>query len=103
MYAGVGGESWACPISPQSTGWQWRRGATVYYLEQVALWILKSAVWIATGGGILESATWLGPDTPHGPLHLLTTVRPDDSCWCGSGSAYEACHRRLDLEDAFSL
>jgi len=103
MYVGPGEESWACPMSPQSTAWRWRRGATVRYLDQVALWILKSAVWIATGGGILESATWLGPDTPHSPFDLLGSVRPGDPCWCGRGTAYEACHQRGDIERAIFL
>lgn len=96
-------DSWACPISPQSTNWQWRRGATLQYLDQVALWILKSAVWIATGGGIMQSARWLGPDTSHLPLDVLTSIRPGDLCRCGNGHPYETCHMRRDMDDALKL
>lgn len=97
-----GSNSYACPISPQATDWCWREGATLRYLDQVTLWILKSAVWILTGGGILASAAWLGPASPHGPLDHLRSIDPAGPCWCGEGKTYGACHTQWDIEEAIS-
>ena len=96
-------ESWACPMSPQATDWSWSRGATRRYLDQVAVWVLKTAVWLATGGGILDSARWLGPATSHHPSAVLASIRPADPCRCGVGRAYGKCHIRSDLEEAIRL
>jgi len=100
LYLARGDESWACPLSPQSTSWTWGPGATLAYLDQVALWLLKTVVWLATGGGILSFGKWLGPDTPHGALDLLSSVSATDPCWCGNGRSYEDCHRARDIQRA---
>lgn len=97
----AGGESYACPLSPQDTKWRWRKGATRQYLDQVALWLLKTAVWIATSiAGIFPPGRWLGPDTSHEPLYLLGSIDIGSPCWCGSGRSYGACHRPSDYDQA---
>lgn len=101
MYAG-NGSSWACPLSPQDKGWKWERGATVSYLDQVAIWLLKTAVWARTGAGIAGLGIWIGSDTSHDPASLMSTVRPDDPCWCGRGIRYEKCHFQGDVEQAIA-
>lgn len=97
LYQGKNGEVWACPLSPQTSTWTWEPGATLAYLDQLAIWLLKTAVWFATGGGILSLGNWLGPDTPHGALNLLASVGESDPCWCGRGLTYADCHRETDF------
>ena len=48
-------DSWACPISAQDTTWRWDLGATVQYLDLCAIWLLKTEVWVATGGRVLPA------------------------------------------------
>jgi hypothetical protein len=97
MYGGkTPKDSWACPLSPQQTNWGWGEGATVKYLDQVAIWILKTIIWAATGSGIAGMGKWIGPQTPHDKLHLLKTTGLNNPCWCGSGIAYKNCHLQTD-------
>ena len=98
MYVGNG--SWACPLSPQDKGWKWEKGATIAYLDQVAIWLLKTAVWIKTGAGVAGFGKWIGPDTSHKPLSLIATIGADDPCWCGNGLQYRECHRQSDITNA---
>ena len=90
-------DSWACPLSPHATHWDWDKGATLRYLDQVAIWILKTAIWTATGGGVLRESRWLGPYAPHDPQEVLNTVSLEAPCRCGGGRAYRHCHLMLDV------
>lgn len=36
---------------------------------------------------------WPGQCAPAGPQLHLTTIKPSQECWCGSGRAYRFCHR----------
>lgn len=95
-----GQDAWACPISPQDNLWKWKRGATVAYLDQVAIWLLKTETWIATGGGIAGMGKWIGPAAGHRPLEHLTAISPTAPCWCGRGLRYEKCHMKAEIEQA---
>ena len=55
------------------------------YLDQLAIWLLKTAVW-------MEHRRWLGPDTGHDPRFLLHGTKASGACWCGSGRRYGDCH-----------
>lgn len=95
------GDSWACPLSPHNTTWSWRPGATLEYIDQVAIWLLQTQVWIATGGRALPSlGVWVGEAESHEPSGVLSSVRLDGPCRCGSGRTYETCHFRPDLAEA---
>jgi len=89
------GDSWACPLSPHTSTWDWTRGATWSYLAQVALWIIKTEVWARTGGGIGTLGLWLGEATSHEAGHVVGTVGP---CRCGSGLYFNNCHKQSDLD-----
>lgn len=91
------GDVWACPIPPHATEWSWRSGGTLGYLDQLSLWLLKTQVWIATGGGIGRFGIWLGAAGSHQPTDVLSSTDPDDPCTCGRGMRYADCHRPLDL------
>lgn len=90
-------DSWACPIAPHQAHWTWHEGGTVMYLDQVAIWLLKTIVWWRTGGGVLRFGRWLGDDASHDPLVLLGTDARSP-CPCGSGKKYGNCHRQSHLE-----
>jgi hypothetical protein len=42
---------------------------------------------------------WPGPSAPSGPVAHLATIRPEDECWCWSGSVYGRCCRPRELAD----
>ena len=96
-YTRDGSDSWVCPISPHDTNWHWYPGATTDYLDQVAIWLLKTDVWLLTGGGILSTATWVGAAASHEPAVVLT-YPPSMPCRCGSGVEYARCCRPRDFE-----
>lgn len=85
-----------CPLFPPEKTWSWDTHNLADYLVHVAVWLLKSQVWIATheatGQGI-----WIGPDVPHDAATLLRLVAPGDPCHCGSGRKYKQCHRQHDM------
>lgn len=98
------GTSWACPMPPHATAWTWEPEATVKYLDQVAIWLLKTEVWRATGGNALPSlGRWLGAEAPHHPSVLLREAHPEGPCRCGSGEAYRQCHLGRDATDFLRL
>lgn len=39
---------------------------------------------------------WPGPAAPTGAEQHLTTIKPDQECWCWSGKRYAVCHRKSD-------
>lgn len=92
------GDSWACPLSPSETPWEWARGATWDYLASVAIWILKTEVWARTGGGISSNGVWIGSSMPHDPNYVLSNVRLHDPCRCGQGDSYLNCHFFFDSD-----
>lgn len=93
----AGGDSWACAVAPHDRDWDWKNGGTVRYLDLACIWLLKTLVWIRTGGGILGFGRWIGPDAPHDPATLLT-IDPTGPCRCGTGRTYAACHKATDLD-----
>jgi hypothetical protein len=40
---------------------------------------------------------WPGPSAPCGPAAHLTTIKPEEECWCWSGERYGACCRPDEL------
>ena len=81
-----------CPLTPQNNEWSWGTHMLIDYLDAVAIWILKTSVWVRSDGRI-----WLGNDTPHDLASLLKTpsLAP---CICGSGKPFGSCCRRRLLQ-----
>lgn len=83
---------WACPITPHGTDWSWENGGTLGYLDQCATWLLKTEIWIATGGENFPSLRrWLGPYSSHQASEVLNEASLDGPCRCGRGTAYKDC------------
>ena len=90
-------DKWACPITPHGSDWNWEAGGTLGYLDQCALWLLKTEVWNATGGESFRSlALWIGPDSGHQPAQVLSEAKLDGPCRCGLGAAYRDCCFAVD-------
>lgn len=94
------GDAWACAVSPQDGRWGWKSGGTVDYLDQVAVWLVKTQAWIATGGGLPWQGKWIGPASGHRPIEHLAAIEPTDPCWCGRGLGYGQCHRKAEIGQA---
>ena len=94
-------DSWACPLSAQDTTWQWEIGGTVEYLDHCAIWLLKTEVWVATGGRVLpDLGLWVGPDTSHRPIDVLAESDIECPCRCGRGQKYADCCLVSDVRSA---
>jgi len=91
------GEVDACPISPHDEDWGWDKGGLLGYLDQVAIWVVKTEAWFWSGWPSGRSRVWLGSDSSHAPQYLLDNLAAQGPCWCGSGRRYQACHRRADV------
>lgn len=95
------GDAWACPVTAQTTTWKWQTGATLEYLDQCAIWLLKTEVWAATGGRVLSGfGRWIGPSTSHQPRDVLRATDSEGPCRCGSGQKYKECCFVRDLRAA---
>lgn len=91
--------SWACPISPQDNTWRWEPGSLLKYLDQLAIWILKTEIWVQTGGSA-SLGRWIGPATSHDPLDCIGSITLGNPCRCGSGKCYSDCHYSQDFNMA---
>lgn len=85
-----------CPFFPGDGTWRWSKDLVVDYFDHVAVWLVKSSVWLATRArtGI---GTWIGPDVDHDPRFLLRVVDRRDPCPCASGHPYGRCCQRVHL------
>lgn len=97
-----GDDSWACAVAPHDSDWGWAAGGTVRYLDHACIWLLKSLIWIRTGGGILGFGKWIGSQAPHDAAALIA-IDPAAPCRYGCGRPYAACHRPLDLGGIIDL
>lgn len=98
FHENTGKDQWACPITPHGTAWNWEHGGTLEYLDQCALWLLKSEVWVTTGGEVFPwLGHWLGPDSGHQILELIKDAKLDGPCRCGKGTAFGDCCYSGDL------
>ena len=94
----AGKDLWACPITPYCTDWTWGVGGTLGYLDQCALWLLKTEVWNATGGDSFPSlARWIGPEASHQPAKVLLEANANGPCRCGRGNQYRDCCMATDM------
>jgi hypothetical protein len=85
-----------CPLFPPEKTWDWRTHNLTDYLGHVAVWLLKSQIWIATRDAN-DKGLWIGPEVPHDAATLLRLTARDDPCHCGSGKKYRQCHRSHDV------
>lgn len=89
------GQRGICAHSPWEDAWKWDTNTVADFTDLVLIWLVKWNVWVDTG-------IWLGPEKDHEPLFLFATIGPSQQCWCGSGLAYDLCHRAKDKLEAES-
>lgn len=78
-----------CPLFPPDETWHWRKNTAADYMVHVAVWLLKTAVWIATKEKC-GKGTWIGAEVDHSLSRIIRTDARDD-CPCGSGRKYRQC------------
>jgi hypothetical protein len=79
-----------CPLFPPDDDWQWRKNTAVDYMIYVAIWLLKTTIWMSVkdkfGRGV-----WIGSWANHS-LEAILRVHPEQKCPCGSGRKFKQCH-----------
>ena len=83
-----------CAYRPGDGEWSWRLGDLVLFLDFVAIYLAKHAVWVRTGAD--NGGVWIGPHASHAPRDLITQLDPLGECRCGSGDRYRDCHLAVD-------
>lgn len=79
----------ACAYPPWEDVWRCDEHTVVDFMDHVVVWLVKLTVWRQAG-------VWPGSEMDHESQFLLQSIHPAQQCWCGSGSAYEGCHRGSD-------
>jgi len=79
-----------CPLFPPDGDWQWWKNTAADYLTYVAVWLLKTKVWLAAKDNLGKEA-WIGSWADHS-LEAILRVYPEQSCPCGSGRKFKQCH-----------
>jgi hypothetical protein len=88
------GENGACPYAPWKYPWNSGSSSVVEFVNHVLIWRFKWNVYSDTG-------EWLGNEEEHDDAILLKGIKACDQCYCGSGQAYEACHRVVNGKACF--
>lgn len=78
-----------CAYAPQTDVWRAEDHNVADFTDHVLVWLFKWNTWVETGH-------WLGSEENHEPLYLLSTIRPEMQCWCGSGQPYGECCKPRD-------
>jgi hypothetical protein len=82
-----------CAYAPWTDAWRVDLNTVAEFTGHILIWLFKWNIWVETGH-------WLGSEMDHRPLYLLSTIRRDMQCWCGSGVPYEGCCMPLDQRRA---
>ncbi len=83
------GRNRICAYAPWTDAWKAGEHDVADFTDHVLIWLFK---W----NTCVETRHWLGSEEDHEPRHLLSTIRPDMQCWCGSGVPYGNCCRPRD-------
>lgn len=88
------GNDGICGFEPWKYPWDKNTSPIVEFIDHCIIWLFKWNVFAQT-------TEWLGSETPHDEEFLLKTIRPNQTCYCGSGEKYTACHRRKNLTTVY--
>lgn len=83
------GKNRICAYAPWTDAWKAGEHDVADFADHVLVWLFKWNTCVETGH-------WLGSEEDHKPMHLLSTIRRDMQCWCGSGAPYGDCCRPSD-------
>lgn len=84
------GTNGICGFEPWNYPWDENTSSIVEFIDHCVIWLFKWNVFAQT-------SEWIGSETPHDAKFLLNTIRPNQTCHCGSGKKYINCHRRDNL------
>jgi len=79
-----------CVLFPPDGAWVQSRDGMDLYLDYVAIWLAKHAVYHYLLLFGFEERGWLGSEAPHGPDGVRQTHQ-GEQCPCGSGQPVEEC------------
>jgi hypothetical protein len=79
-----------CGFEPWKYPWNANTSSIVEFIDHCIIWLFKWNVFAQTG-------EWIGSETPHDAKFLLNAIRPNQTCYCGSGEKYDSCHRKENL------
>lgn len=88
------GDNGICGFAPWRYPWDAKTSSIVEFIDHCIIWLFKWNVFAQT-------AKWLGSETPHDTRFLLDAIRPNQTCYCGSGKKYGYCHRRVNCITLF--
>lgn len=87
----------ACVFYAPSNAWNPSENTLAQYVDQLAIWILKTEIWVARGAHS-QHRGWPGPGQSH-DLSVLLKAPVSSRCQCGSGANYRDCCRPRHLHE----
>ena len=81
----------ACVFYAPAAIWDPTRDNLAQYVDQLAIWVLKSEIWVARGARP-DGEGWPGPSQDHS-FSAMLLASPDSRCQCGRGRPYGVCCR----------
>jgi len=84
------GTNGICGFEPWKYPWDAKTSSIVEFIDHCVIWLFR---WNA----FAQTSEWIGSETPHDAKFLLNAIRPNQTCYCGSGNKYDSCHRRANL------
>jgi hypothetical protein len=78
-----------CPFMSTSTAWDWMVDTVADFAGHVSVFLVSWMVFQRTG-------VWIVGEHGNSGTYHLSTIRPNDLCWCRSGKKYRKCHMPYD-------
>lgn len=82
-------DSSICPFMSSSATWDWMLDTVADFAGHVSVFLVSWMVFQRTG-------VWIVGEHGNSGTYHLSTIRPNDVCWCRSGKKYRKCHMQND-------
>lgn len=96
-----------CATYAPDRTWAWGEGVLADYLDQVAIWLAKFAIWTETRERLGRGeGRWIGSATTHDAFSVIDrvlTLPPDTGCHCGKAQKYRDCCQQNEALLAYEL
>jgi SEC-C motif len=78
-----------CPFLSSSTTWDWMVDTVADFAGHVSVFLVSWMTFQRTG-------IWIVGEHRNTGTYHVSTIRPNDLCWCRSGKKYRKCHMQQD-------